>query len=623
MNKKTSVILFLIFLGALSLSPLYSLAYITALIVATRTIRFSNVFSTTIGRVVLSFLLLTISIMIVGVFTWLIGAPTLPVLVIALFGAVILLLKKFSDKETPTKKFADRGDVISIGLALVFPILFIASYYTAQPAVGVFQFLSTGWDNGAHINILQNASEAKGYVYKATDGGANQSSIEKFSAYPQGWHLATANIINGFGFPSFNKLGPVATMYVYLTACLLWFLVSAYCFMRVSWSIGDKFMRKKMRLPLSILSFAMASLLILLIVFVGSFGHGFANYLGVLAYLATSLAMVVGVGSNNKPARYMASLCFGVAVILTWLLPLPAVALMIALFFAPRSYKQLKLKLTGREAIFYYATTALALLLVMFQVAIFVLFNRVDGSQLNAGSVFGSYPISTLLVALVILFSFFWWLKHRNYADSLVFSVGSFVFLSSAIYFYQTFSGGTPSYYFWKTVGLALVVAAIFFVPAYAAFIRRAKDHYKLSAMAVSVIAVGSIGLMVIGTQQPTNSFNYLFQRYSRIGYPTAGAIVNYLKNTDTNSTRLAILRDETRKEDRNSYLYNKLPNHRYSCASTVGFDDELDEKLSDASKCAAELAEKNIQLVIITSNKTHKKVLALNHENIRTVKIP
>lgn len=611
----------------LTFTPFYGFAYLIALWFGVQNIKFSKVFDTILSRIILTFLVFTATLMFAGLIAWFAHMPMYSILVLAVFAALILAFHRDFTVNAHSYRIINRGDIVCIILALIAPIIVVASFYLPKPtAAATYQFISTGWDNGSHLNMMQNNSNARGYVYAKYNSTKFHNSIERFDSYPQGWHLASANIVDGFSIKPLNAKHPIRALNTYAVIYLIWFAIAVYCFSRAAWYFAARSHKQQLRI-VDCLLFALPNLLIQLVVLYGSLAHGFANYLGGIAYLSVLVAMIAedDKDATTVRARYVVALLMGMAVTMTWLLPLPALALMILLGFVvpsirasfTNSWSALRLK----QNLGIYLITLLIAGAVITQLLIYQLFNAIKVDQLNAGSATGTFPVSSLFVGMVFVIATLFWIRDRRINNMFIAAALPMSILALSVYAYQILSIGSPSYYFGKVMGLLLITLGIFFVSAVANWLHTAMETYALNSLSVIMLVIGIVTILLIGSNQTTTSANYLLQRESKVTYPTAQAIVSYLKSANPQTTKLVVMRHEKRSEDDNGYLYSLIANIQYTCANYVTGSPYLNIQLRNLDKCAHSLASDKI--IVITSDATNQKVKALRLANVQTVNIP
>lgn len=615
------------------LTPLYGIGYLAAIFVAARYLHFSKTFSSLLGRFVLSFTLLAATVMIVGLGTWIIQIQMYPILVLAAFFLFIAVLVRLQPPDHSSPKLVDRSDVISIGLALVAPAIIVISFQLPNPSyAGLYQYLNKGWDNSNHLLMLTTATLENGYVYDEYKA-VKEKTIAPFNAYPQAWHLSTAHLANGFGFQAFNPDKQLQQLVSYTVVLFAWYVVVVYIFSKIAWRLLASLRTKPDSSRLLTTSlFIITNLLVQLLIFWGSLNAGFINYLVCIGYILIVAAMIIERQESRPGLYYLTALAMGTAATLCWLLPLPAIALSILLgFLAPpiKSWPDLKQYIQAIPLSVYLLTVGAVLLMGM-QIYIFVAYSPTGGGeQLNAGRLAGSFVFSAPLLLLLVATSFLFWLRYQSgktlsFLTRFTAVVMPVLLLVIAVYVYQHFTLGAPSYYFGKVAGILIGVVGLFFVPAFVVSLHKLKSA-RLSKLGILLAGLGTAGLLVVGTGQTIAGFKGLFQRNSNVSSEAAQAVIDYMSHENPKKTRLVVLRDVRIEEDYNGNLASKVPHTPLTCAyAVVNLESSrsLALKLQNLASCADTL---NKDILVVTSNETlpHVTKLQAVHGNIRIVHVP
>ena len=610
-----------------SFLPLYGISYILLLVLGIRSARFSKTFSSSFATAILCFLLLSATVMVVGLLTYLINLPLYPVLCVLTFSLLLVALSRNRNNgPRMSRARIETGDWVSLCLGLIAPVIVLLSFLVPHPSyAAIYQFLSTGWDNGSHINLLQNNSNARGYVYGQGHPGKPRDSVDRARSYPQGWHLATAHMADGFKLDPFDAHKPLRLMAYYLAIYLLWYVIAAFCVARVAWALLEKVAKNESKHHLKTLLFIICNLLIQSVTFYGALSYGFANYIGMLAYLALLIAMALeqtDTPQSGRLIRYGVALLAVAAITMTWLLPLPAVVLIVFLSFVVPVVKRKPrvASLLSPHAAIASALTLLFFALIAIQVYMYESFSQAQNGQINVGGS-GTFSVSVLLFVIVMSIGTLFWLRIRPTNNAAISTLFPLLLLSFGIYTYQVISSGSTSYYFGKTVGLSLVAAGIFFAPAVTSLLLNARRTWKLSSVSTVVLMISVVATLTIGCEQSPQAAGLLIQSKSKVPYGTAQATVDYLRHSDPPHTELIVMRHIKRAEDDNGYMYNLLSNTDFTCANHVTGSSVLRIQLHSLAKCSRALPTS--KLIVITSRVTDEKVKALNLPNVSTVKVP
>lgn len=631
MKKISPFVLALVLLAVIfAFTPFYSVSYIAIIALATTVLGFSKTFSTLFGRSILATLLLLAVVMFVGFVTWLIKLPLHPIFVVAVFAALLALLARFKQEDVSTHQIIDRGDVLSLGLALVAPAVVIFSYYLPKPSdAALYQLGTSGWDNASHIQILESTSLTHSYIYGKFED-VKDKIISPSNAYPQAWHLATSHVANGFSVNLFDATKQFATISNYFMILLVWYIVAAYSVSRLSWTVLTSITSAyKKRPAASIITFIAASLLMQIVTVWGSLALGFANYLGLMAYLAVMYAMIIDKPPHKSaPASYLTAILTGGAGVLCWFLPIPAIAFSILLAFGITFKYRLSDILTNlKHHMLPFIITIGILALIATQIGVFIAFTNISGDeQLNA--VGGTFPVSVAMIALMLAITGYSLYKNKAaYFEKYLKIVTPMTLFIGALYLYQLLTSTEPTYYFHKIAGLLAIATTIFFVPVVTTFVATFKTTSSIATP--SLVGLSIISIFIVGTGQSTNILGTLLQRNSRISFSTAEAVADYLNTANTQKEKLFILTDRSkesgpkRSENVNGELGNKVSHNPYTCVNYIinlKNGRTLQQRLHNLGECADELKKTGQSIRVIANDKTADNIKELNRDNIHLV---
>lgn len=612
-------------------SPIYGVAYLIAVAIATVKLPVMKAFSSYFARFVIATLILAAVIMLIGLLLWIIQQPLYaPVVVVSYLALCWILNRQIKTRENDRFFFFDKGDVVSLALSIIAPLILLSSFGISS--AGILQVANEGWDNGAHVIMLEDASKHNSYLYGPLDA-LKEELVLVSNAYPQAWHLATANMSNGFGSNLFQPNQPIQTMFVYVIVLIIWMVLASYCFAKICWHAALRFGKTGRLSGYDIVLFCVVNVIIQMVVIWGSFVSGFSNYIAMLAYLCLLLGIGLEQPGKNLPAFASMGILFASAATVCWFLPAPA--LLFVAFALPCTLASKRLVhffRLGSEYRWLYRLTGVFVTLSLLQIAIFMLFSTVNGgNQLNAGiavdalaAVNGVFPVSYLFFAIMTAFVVFYWL----FSDSHLFrdkaivtiSIVPFVLLVIFLYGYQMITTGETSYYLPKLMGVALIPIGLFVTSGLIRATNTLSERVSLSKPWILLLTLTTIGLVILGTNQSLFGAEKLLQRNARVNLTTAGAVVEYLQTADHDATNIIVLRDQKNKpyEDINGKFESRVVNKKLNCSYKVTqLNDTLDKRLKRLAICADSLADKGRSLVIVTSNSTLKRVKDLNKPNI------
>jgi len=625
----TQQILAALALIIVAFTPFYAVAYVAALVYAANYIQPSKTFNSVVSRFILALLIMVAVIMAVGMVLWFVHMPLHPITLLLGFGVSIYGIKKLtSPTKTTAAPIIDRGDILSAISASAIILLIVAFFYLPKPQDSAsVQIITNGYDNIAHVSLLTTDAIEGGYVY-GYEKDVSLKTLSALGAYPQGWHLATSHIMNGFGVNLLQPTKALQTANAYVAILFIWYFITVYIAGKIAWRMLQNNLSEKLRSNLDVsIMFLLASLLIQLLVYWGSLLFGFASFFGCLAYLLLLTALIVDKNDSNSRSYLFIACMATLAAAQSWIIPLPAMLATIVLGFfwhAPLpKWKQLFQKPTK------YTATSLGFLLIallggLFQIWILLRFTSVEATSAQLVAPGGIFWTSNLLVGVLLLFTFGYWLydKKSKLSDSIIATLTPILLVSAAVYIYQMLMAEATSYYFVKTFGLAMSVLGVFFVPAFILWVVQLKKQVTYP-LAGTLIAASILATLVIGSGQNLLNFSGFMQRNSHVTTETAEAIVHHFKTTDSTKNQLFVFRNESVLEDTlGTYFANRLTHRANLCGGIVRDDQQtLDDKFKRFKKCIDKTKD---HITVITSNKTDSKLRSrFGTNNITYVKIP
>lgn len=609
----------------LSFSAFYGLAFLILIIHGASFIRFSRTFASLFARSFVAFLLLIATSMIISLIAWFLHIPVHPSTIV-LSTLVLFYTLLFSTKQNiKTKKLFDRSDALSIATSLIIPLVIAVGYFFPKGTdAASYQLVSNGWDNGWHINMMQNTAKKMGLDYFVSSSvdvrGIN--SADRFHSYPQAWHFTNALIAEGWGANIFKTYNPLVTLNVYILILVAWMVIASYALSKLSWSLL-KIARGTLRPSLlQMVLFVALNLVIQLIVLLGGISGGFPNYLASIAFILILISLLVDreEGEHSSSSLIVASL-LGTAAALSWLPPLLALLILIPVAVITKRSFLGRMRPVLKSALTFLIVTVSVLVSISQAIVFLVLTSTNNQDFANDGFIDETFPVSTLLLAVFAATALAFWLRVGRIQRVMVASISSFALLAFALYLYQLSSNGGLSYYFPKTAAILLVIAGAFAIPAFLQWFESLRNRYfRQSLIATVLIGATALSLLIIGSGQLLSNTRVLSQPNSKVNYDVAQKIVNYLKHQDQSKTAVVVLRNVAKDEDKHGYLVGKLANADFTCAYWVNDFRDINIKLKNLDDCANTIDK---QLVVVTSNKTKDLVAALHNKNIRIVNVP
>lgn len=564
--------LVLLLIGALSiilsLTKFYGISYLLCITVLSVCLPSIRVFSSMVSRFILSLLLLLSVSMIIGMFTLLIHMQLYPVLVTLALLVLASVCGRSTQFSYPQVKFVTKIDVLSIVLALIAPVIIYLSFFAPKYNDStLYQFLSNGWDNSSHIVMLESTGLHNSYTYNLQ---SNDNNLDGFGAgYPQGWHLATSNFINGFG-DWLNINNPIVVMRSYTLALFGWFIISAYLITVIGYGI---FNRDSNRVTTTeLIALALSSLLLQSVTVLGSLLLGFANFIGLIVYMLISIALIVSYEKrkNHKITLILLTLAT-VASILCWFLPLPALLATLLLFviYTYKSNAENFLSFIKRNKLTLLFIIILTSVAVLQQLYTYLSSTVIGGAaQLNVAG--GVYKNSTILIGLFIIVAAIYAKKSlsRNLFNAFLYIVLPMIIIVGSLYIYQYVTIGKLSYYYYKLLIILSLVVGIFFVAAITKHSRVLNDYIS-SPVLRGASVLGIFLMIIVSSIQSYPNESYLLQRNSVVTTSVSDKIVSYLNRGDFKRNKLVVFTDN-RSEGYNGELYTLVTYTPITCSHQI-----------------------------------------------------
>lgn len=618
---KTDIILLACAL-VFSLTPFYGIGYILIIFYITRLSYITWLSDSYIARFALSFLLLCVSIMLAATLSWLAHIQVIPLVVLLIVLGIHLLLSRYQDIRPINKHdihLFTRDDLVSLALALLAPLIVFASFFIPNfsPSASI-QLLTRGYDNIAHLTFMRAVSDEKGYVY-GPEAEIEKKTIHGGGEYPQGWHIASSNIVDGFAIRFFQSENPILAVNTYLVISCFWYILTVYLFSKFSLALIRGKLRK-FRTFDHYGVFALSNILIQLMLFWGCIALGFSNFLACIAYILV-LAAIFHDESMRPIVRLGLSLLVLIAVSQVWLLPLPAIVAAMIIYFIDKGLLDTVRSSSVRQRVSVVVMLALGIAFSVFQVYIFLRFGRLSANEaINHDG--GVFWISQILFGLMMIGSLLYWL----YTKSSIITLRALLSLSTAfmgmlvvLFAYQIFTNEKTTYYFVKFLGLGLGVVGIYFVSAFTVYMSSRDTWKRLTGfiLPTSFATVSILGVAIVSTGQTTTAFNSLFQRYSIISTPVSTAIVNYINSNDYRAgNQIVILGGKSYAEDNvGTYIANRLQHKPGLCANNV---NTLEEPVKDRTKNLLACADQEGKpIIVVTSHLTNEYIKSLHRNDL------
>lgn len=608
----------------LAISPFYIVAILIMVAVAARwRPRSSQFFNSYTVRFVVSLLLFGAITMAAGMYCWLFDVVMHPLLPLGAYAVVVGLICRFVPRDdTNEDQFFSFEDGLSATGAALGLLILVASFFLPQPSTSAsVQLVTNGFDNGAHLSLIQTTYEHNGYVYGNYDDIKDAVAWKTLTAYPQGWHLANAVQWRGLGLDLFNTTDRSLALNVYVVTILVWQFAAIYLFGRVALYITRLLGIKRLRSASAVVGFFAVSMLMQLVVFWGSLQFGFSTFIGAICYFMLLIACLLEAQALKQKAVSFHWVLAGLstmAIGLSWLFPVFAAlgifgAMLLTTF---KNYSWRGWHITKQKLL--YAMAAIAMIVPIISIVLIARAFTVQPDQINDhGGIFG---LSNLLMGAIVLFCLYMFMRTKGALQTAFLAIitPQLVFVG-LIYIYQFFTIGHTEYFFTKSVALLLCIVGVFFV---AAFIKLLNDLAFKVLPVLSTVAVASIfviSIVVMSGQDPA-SINVLLQQKSQVKLPTARVYADLARNGDIMNRHVITFTKLDYGGDVNAnVLSNALNPPKSTCLIDVYwlvYAHRGKEFPAWVNRCAK--PEDNI--TIITSPETHQLIADLHNPAIRTI---
>lgn len=503
------------------LTPLFAVAIVAAILLAARLQpKGSRFLASYVSRVVVHFLVFSALTMVVAMLAWLAQMPLHVILVLVPYLLVVWLLARYVPLEKSRGPWVNGDDWLSAVLGII-PLGIIAlTFYLPHPSLAAtVQLVTNGFDNGAHLSIIQSTYENHGHVYGAYEDIKNDIAWKTLTAYPQGWHIASALQWQGLNLPVFETDSRSVALNLYVITLLFWLWLAAFFCSKVSlYVLRLVGLKNRLKEPGLFIGFMAAQLLLQLVVLWGSLYFGFATFIGVISYFMLLMALLLefrDTGKKQAMFYYFAAGLVVAAIGLMWLLPVLSALAMAALVFAPQLTK-----VSLKRGLVYAGGSLLLLVPILSMVMVSRLYS-VQPHQLNDHG--GIFEVSTLFVGIAVAAAAYLFLCNAKPVLRVGFMaiVAPQLLFAAAIYAYQYATIGGLEYFFTKSIALALIIVSPFAVAAFIRTLSRLTfSTWRWAYTAASAMLI--LVIVVMLSSQSLESVRALVQRASRITNETA-----------------------------------------------------------------------------------------------------
>lgn len=582
----------------------------------------SEFFTSLITRFVTAWLLFGAVTMIMGMYAWVARIPMHPLLVFVPYMALVGL---FMWRMPLVKRqvLATRSDMLAAALSVVGIVVIALSFYLPRPSLAAtVQLVTNGFDNAAHLSLIQTTYEHGGYVYGKYDDIKDTIAWKTLTAYPQGWHAANAFLWQGTGLRVFDGDDRTLALHFYIVTLLAWMAAAIFLCSKVALYAtrllgGSTFLWKSGTLA----GFCAAQLLVQMVVIWGSLHFGFASFIGAIAYFMLLSAVLLEARHGRNSLRWIMLVVLCIAAIgLSWLLPVAAALLMACLVFLPHS-KRLR-TFAGKQKLQTIASATLmlaGLAPVMAMIGISRTFSVQGQSQINDHG--GIFAVSVVLVGLAGFAAGWAWLRASSgkLGPGFIAIVVPQLLFTGSIYCYQLMTLGHTEYFFTKSLALTFVLIAPFAIAALVVWLARLR-FASWPALYTALVAVAVLAGVVVVSAQDVSQMGALLQRSSKLQTPTARAFAEVVQSGELMRQNVIVFTRLDYGGDVNGNVLSTALNTRISrCVgdSIWLITDHRGKMFPQWIDGCARAGEK---VTIITSAETYPLIVGLRNSNIHTV---
>ncbi len=537
-------------------------------------------------RLIATFLVFSAWIMTIATYAWVahITMP-LPVYLLSFLVTYLVAYKVLVNKPDITINQVRlptlRQTLLSILLSTLGIAIMGGSFYVSDPNLASsIQIITNGYDNSAHLSIIQTTYEANGYVYGPYDQIKDQIAWKTLTAYPQGWHFTNAYLWKGTGLHFFGDNTIPLDLSFYIVTVFGWYFIALFIFHQLLWSAVQK-AASHIHSVNSIGTFVFASTLIQLLVFWGSLQFGFVTFLGALVFTFLLIATILEAPYkiqkqaqlNSLIVLFAISLLLVAAVAQGWLFASPVVGVILGVAHLPLIVDVINRRVASRKQII--ATLALglfALAPIAIQILINKNFSTQGTSQINDdGGIFGiSTTLAAIIIGLVIIVISSSLVSDKLRAKRLTAIVLPPLIFTALLFTYQLITLGHPAYFFTKLLAYTL---CILWIP----LTEGATRASWLIASRVGMI--NTLGLMAVVFLmlplmfgQNMDSFTKLLQRNSNVSVNAADDIAKTAEDGTLRHKKTFVFTGENINGDTIGTIFTSTVNEEKSRCDGVGW---------------------------------------------------
>jgi hypothetical protein len=429
-------------------------------------------------------------------------------LVITVF---VVLFEKGPTVSNNWKSWFPVKELVAVVVAIIAGAIVLFPLSTDRSTPALIQAVSTGIDNIAHLNFIEQIEKQQGYVYGSR---ASATSLEPqlgpdVKAYPEGYHLNAALAEEVFGVGHRNDAIRWLLLNYVLYAAVN-FAVLGFCFTYLAALVAEKIVKKKDGLIW--LSALIIGVYIILNFALGLFISGFQpQILGLSLLLVCAWLLEAYRDAKTDKQKFFWISCallvaIGNGFVYLYLWPV-AVAVICSIVFwdnYKRVYRPSRLGLSF---------LLLLALMSFIQAALYLIFSSLNSGKLDDQ---GGTPMlnNFLLLALIIGLSsiIFARPKRLNRASVQLVFVTWAVLFSIAMLIFQLATSGTLSYYYFKSTYTIVLFVAVLGVSLFVNLLHQLQNRLYIGmALLATVILAWSVHSILLSSfldKQPYTSPN-------------------------------------------------------------------------------------------------------------------
>jgi hypothetical protein len=540
------------------LTPFYSIGYLLIIAFSAFRVRPIKSLDSYFSNFVLIFILLCSSIMISGVFTSYFNLPNFPIINASLAALFLLCTSKLEQKDKQKSlQIFNTSDLISIVIALIIPVASLLIFVSASGFQGaMFRIANAnGWDSAQHFSFLQVDTANNNYIYS---GSPLNKTIH--NDYPQGWHMANSDIIEGILPGVFiGNYGFNAEITSYAIIILFWSILAVYILSRTILNILPKTKASRLRITLLTIGVLFVSILSVWT----PWYYGFMNYIGMIPFvlIAVYISYYKLLNTDYDLRLYVILSTFLMAAVaLIWVLP---VLFLGAIFVATLLYTHTGIKSLFRPSLVGYLFVSLVLvsLISIVLYGILIISNVGLGAITQDTSWYRDFP-NTILVLIMCLAILYTANRLKQNILPLAHIVMPVFLVCSALWMFVYLKTGVIGYYQAKMFGILFLILSVFFLTNAILWTEVIYDKYRkqVSLFSLILLVTSLLGSLIILSGQNMN-LSILQRGYRLLNTNQLVYLDSFISQADKNydkNSQFIILEDNPQWTNNASAIFNR-----------------------------------------------------------------